>query len=54
MFYEQLMQVKIPKAQKDTEDLTVFFCFWEQLKKNCSQNVVEIDNKGQFHQHFGA
>jgi len=24
-FYEQLLRAKIPKAQKDTDDLTVFF-----------------------------
>ncbi len=25
MFYDQLLRPKIPKAQKDTDDLTVFF-----------------------------
>jgi len=30
MFYEQLLHKQIPKAQKDTDDLTVFFfCFWD-------------------------
>jgi len=28
MFYEQLLLKKIPKAQKDSDDLTVFFHFW--------------------------
>ncbi len=29
MFYEQLFRVKIPKAQKDIDDLTVFLRFWD-------------------------
>jgi len=28
-FYEQLLCVKIPKVQKETDDLTVFLCFWD-------------------------
>jgi hypothetical protein len=28
-FYGQLLQVQIPKAQKDTEFLTEFLCFWD-------------------------
>jgi len=27
-FYEQLSQMQIPKAQKDTDDLTIFLYFW--------------------------
>ncbi len=31
MFYKQLLGAQIPKAQKDTDDLTVFLCFWDLL-----------------------
>ncbi len=30
-FYEQLLRMQIPKLQKDTDDLTVFLCFWDLL-----------------------
>jgi len=29
MIYEKLLCSKIPKEQKDTDDLTVFLCFWD-------------------------
>jgi len=29
MVYKQLLCAKIPKAQKDTDDLPVFFRFWD-------------------------
>jgi len=35
-FYEQLLHTKIPKAQKDTNDLTVFLHFWDLRAKSCS------------------
>jgi hypothetical protein len=28
-FYEQLLRAQIPKAVKDTDDLAVFFRFWD-------------------------
>jgi len=28
-FYEELLRVQIPKAQKDTDDLTIFLRFWD-------------------------
>jgi len=28
-YYEQLLPTQIPKAQKDTDDLTVFLRFWD-------------------------
>jgi len=30
-FFEQLLHLKIPKAQKDTDDLTDFLWFWDLL-----------------------
>jgi hypothetical protein len=35
IFYWQLLHAKIPKGQKDTDDLTAFFCFWDL----CSQKM---------------
>jgi hypothetical protein len=28
-FYANLLWAQIPKAQKDSDDLTEFFCFWD-------------------------
>jgi len=43
---------QVPKAQKDTADLTVFLRFGDLSTKSCLQNVGEIDPRCQFHQHF--
>jgi len=29
MFYKQRLHAQIPKAQKDSDDLTVFLRFWD-------------------------
>jgi hypothetical protein len=43
-FYVQLLLTQIPKAQKDTDDLTVFFyAFRIYERKSCMQNIGEID-----------
>jgi len=43
-FFEQLLHVQIPKAQKDTDDLTVLFALLESLfVKAAHKHVVEID-----------
>jgi len=39
--------VQVSKAQKDTDDLTVFLLFWDVLKLK-----VQVQLKGQFHQHL--
>jgi len=43
-FYEQLLHAQIPKAQKDTDDLTVFFALLGSagVKTSC-KHVGEID-----------
>jgi len=48
-FYDQLLHTQIPKAQIDTDDLTVFLHF-KNLCTSCAQNVGEINTKSQFHQ----
>ncbi len=39
-FYEQLLHTKIPKAQKDTDDLTVFLRFWDLHMKTLCINML--------------
>jgi len=47
-FYEQLLLTGIPKAQKDSDDLTVFLRSWDLGVKAASKHVGEIDpRKGQ-------
>ncbi len=41
-----------PKAQKDTEDLTVFLALLGYLHIKSHKHVGEIDLRCQFHQHF--
>jgi len=42
--YKQLLLVQIPKAQKDTDELTVFFALLGSVHlKALSKHVVEID-----------
>jgi len=44
--YEQFLLEKIPKEQKDTDDLTVFFLLLESLQvKAAHKHVGEIDPK---------
>ncbi len=53
MFYEQLLALQITKAQKKTDNLTVFFWLSGSVNvKSYSYNVYEIDHGCQFHQHF--
>jgi hypothetical protein len=40
-FHGQLLYVTIPKAQKDTNDLTVFLLFWDLCIKAVRKHVVE-------------
>ncbi len=42
---------QIPKAQKDTYDLTVFLRFWDLHTKKASRNG-EINPRWQFQEHF--
>jgi len=43
-FYEQLSCPQIPKAQKDTDDLTVFFTLLGSASvKSACKHVGEID-----------
>jgi len=52
-FYKRLLRSKISKAQKDTDDLTVFYCFWDLPPiKAAHKNVGDIVPRCQFHQHF--
>jgi len=42
MFYKQLLRPKIPKAQKDTDDLTIFFVFFgSSAVKAASKTLVK-------------
>jgi len=44
MFYKQLFLKKIPKVQKDTDDLTVLIALLESSRVKASCNYVgEID-----------
>jgi len=38
-FYVQLLYVEVPKEQKDTDDLTVFFSYlgFERIKAACKK-----------------
>jgi len=51
--YEQLLQTKIPKAQKDTDEVTVFFLLKGSLGiKAARKHVGEIDSGRKFHQPY--
>ena len=39
-FYEQLLRSKIPKAHKDTDDLTVFLHFWDLRAQKLHVNML--------------
>jgi len=54
MFNAQLLHAQIPKAQKDTDDLTVhiLMLFVSGHVKAWRKHVFEIDPSSQFHQHF--
>jgi len=41
--YKQLLRAKIPKAQKDSQVISVFCAFGICPRKSCLQNVGEID-----------
>jgi len=45
--YGQLFCSQITKAQKDTNDLTVFYAFGIFARKSCTQNIREIDHRSQ-------
>jgi len=52
-FYKQLLHNQIPKAQKDINDLTVFFTLLGyECVKAAHKHVNEINPRHQFHQHF--
>jgi len=47
MFYKQLTRAQIPKAQKDTDDLTVFLRFWDlHTLKLCVKMLVKSATGG--------
>ncbi len=42
-FDEQLLRTKIPKVQKDTDDVTVFFGFWGSTSvKDAGKMLVQL------------
>jgi len=53
MFYTKLSRAQIPKAQKDTGDLTVIFALLGSfLGKVANKMLVKSTPGCQFHQHF--
>jgi len=40
--YAQLLQAKIPKAQKDSHVISVFLCFWDQCTKAACKIQVQL------------
>jgi len=45
-FYEQLFHTKVPKGQKDTDDLAVFLRFWGHgCVKVIHKHADEIDTR---------
>ncbi len=53
IFDEQLFHSKIPKAQKDTDDLTLFLCFWDLYEYKLQVNMLRKFTSVKFTQGVG-
>jgi len=45
--YTKLLQAQIPKAQKDSQVISVFLCFWDLSKQNLHVNMLMKLTQGQ-------
>jgi len=50
--YTKLLQAQIPKAQKDSQVISVFLCFWDLSKQNLHVNMLMKLTQGQFSQTY--
>jgi len=44
--FDELFHSKIPKAQKDTDDLTLFLCFWDLYEYKLQVNMLRKFTQG--------